>query len=337
MPDRFPLEGLFRHIVEVAPSAMVLINVTGRMELVNAQAEYLFGYTRDEMLGQPIEMLVPERFRARHSGLRSGFFTSPRHGPMAPGRDLYALRKDNSEFPVEIGLNPIETEDGPMVLSAIVDLTHRREEAERLQASLREKETLLGEIHHRVKNNLQIIYSLLNLQSARVSDPTARDLLRDSQNRIRSMALVHQTLYGSRNFAKVDFARFIDTLLPVLTEAYGVDANRVIVRIDVEPVRLPIDTAVPCGLLVNELLTNAFKHAFGPDDRGEIRVALTRQLGHEALLSVSDNGVGLPKDFDTVAKDTLGLQLVAVLADQLDGVISIRRADPTLFALRFPI
>src|SRR5438067_846350 len=128
---------------------MVMINQNGSMEMVNAQAERVFGQHRDEMLGQSIEMLVPERFRQAHPGLRGAFFRDPLSRPMGAGRDLYALRKDGSEFPVEIGLNPIETEEGPMVLSAIVDISDRKHREEGIQAALREKDILLGEIHHR--------------------------------------------------------------------------------------------------------------------------------------------------------------------------------------------
>jgi PAS domain S-box-containing protein len=337
MPDRIHLDGLFRQIVEAAPNAMIMVNMAGQVEMVNTQAEHVFGYTRNEIRGRSIEMLVPERFRRRHPGLRVAFFANSRSGAMAAGRDLYAVRKDGSEFPVEIGLNPIATDDGPMVLAAIVDISHRKEEEERIRAALKEKDILLGEIHHRVKNNLQIIYSLLNLQSARITDPAALELLRDSQNRVHSMALIHQTLYGSKDFARVDFALFIDTLLPALIRSYSVDANRIAIHVDVEPVRLPIDIAVPCGLVVNELITNAFRHAFRDRDHGKIRVALTRQLGNEALLSVSDDGIGLPEDLDIPKTETLGLQLVELLAGQMDGTLSIHRSNPTHFALRFPI
>ncbi len=337
MPDRLPLHRLFQQIFEAAPNAMVMINQSERVEMVNAQAEVVFGYERGEILGRPIEMLVPARFRRQHKESRLSFFADPRAGPMAVGRDLYAARKNGSEFPVEIGLTPIETDNGPMVLSAIVDISHRKEEEERIRATLREKDILLGEIHHRVKNNLQIVYSLLSLQSARITDPAALDLLLDSQNRIHSMALIHQTLYGSRDFARVDFALFIDTLLPALIKSFGAEADRISVHVDIEPVRLPIGVALPCGLVVNELITNAFRHAFRDRDRGEIRVALTRQSNDAALLSVSDDGIGLPDGAGIATTDTLGLQLVGQLADQMDGTISIRRSDPTQFSLRFPI
>jgi two-component sensor histidine kinase len=224
-----------------------------------------------------------------------------------------------------------------MVLSAIVDLSHRKHEEARIRAALREKDILLSEIHHRVKNNLQIVSSLLDLQAARVSDQAMRDLLRDSQNRIHSMALIHQALYGSKDLASVDFAQFSETLLSALIQSYEIDPDRIAIRVDVEPVQLPIDIAVPCGLVVNELITNALKHAFPNRGRGEIRIALTRQVGNEVLLSVSDNGIGLPDHVDTSRIETIGLQLVGLLADQLGGEISISQSSPTRFSLQFQI
>jgi two-component sensor histidine kinase len=281
-------------------------------------------------------MLVPERFRAHHPGLRGLFFSGPRSRPMGAARDLYGLRSDGSEFPLEIGLNPIETEDGTMVLSAIVDISDRKQKEDRVKSALNEKEILLREIHHRVKNNLQIVHSLLDIQSARISDKAARDMLRVSQSRIRSMALIHQTLYASNDFAKVDFGRFLDALVPVLIASYGVDSGQIAVHVDVDPVRLPIDAAVPCGLVVNELITNALKHAFAGRDHGEIRVALTRMANNETLLSVSDDGIGMPDGIDIAMTDTLGLQLVGLLADQLGGTLTIHRSNPTRLALKFP-
>ena len=331
------MESLFRQIVEAAPNAMVMVNLTGRIEMVNAQAEQMFGYARGEMLGRPVEMLIPERFRAHHPASGEAFFANAGAMPTATGREVYARRGDGTEFPVEIRLNPIDTDDGPMVLSAIADISHLKQEAERVQTALREKDVLLGEIHHRVKNNLQIVCSLLELQWARVTDPVALEMLRDSQNRVRSMALIHQTLYGSKDFSRVDFAVFIAALLPAITESHNVRSRGIAIRVDVEPIRLPIDIAMPCGLIVNELLTNAFKHAFPNRDHGELRIALTRQPGGDALLSVSDNGVGLPDGIDATRSATLGLPLVRVLTSQLNGSLTINPVGPTQFSIHLPI
>jgi len=335
--ERKRLEERFRRVVESAPNAMVMVSGRGRIEMVNTQAETLFGYTREEMLGQSIELLVPERYRGKHPDKRQSFFHDPRARPMGAGRDLFGQRKDGSEFPVEIGLNPIETEEGVMVLSAIVDISDRKQKEQRIQAALEEKDLLLGEIHHRVKNNLQIVHSLLDLQSTRIEDPAVLDMLMDSQNRVRSMALIHQTLYQSKDFAKVDFGGFLEALVPTLVASYGVDTGNINLRIEVDQVFLPINAAIPCGLIINELITNALKHAF-PDGRGgSVVVSIAHQPNDRVTLVVSDDGVGIPDALVIEKSDTLGLSLVTLLSKQLNGQLAIKRKNPTEFSLNFPI
>ena len=330
-------EARFRKVVEAAPNAMVMVRDTGHIEMVNAQAELVFGYPRAELLGQPIDMLVPERFRKHHPTLRGAFFGDPKSRPMGAGRDLYGLRKDGSEFPVEIGLNPIETEDGTMVLSAIVDISDRKSREGRIQAALKEKEILLGEVHHRVKNNLQIIHSLLYLQSAKIKDESLSKLLKESQNRIKSMALIHQTLYESKDFARVDFGLFLDTLVPTLVGSYSTDPSLINLSVNAVDVSIPINAAIPCGLIVNELISNALKHAFPDGQTGRIDVNLTNEAPHTVVLSVSDDGIGVSDDFDPERPTTLGLQLVWLLADQLGAEITLNRSNPTRVQLRFVI
>jgi PAS domain S-box-containing protein len=334
--ERKRLEERFRLVVESAPNAMVMINQTGAIEMVNAQAERVFGYVRAELLGQPVEMLVPERFRDGHPGMRCSFFAEPRSRPMGAGRDLYALRKNGSEFPVEIGLNPIETDEGTMVLSAIVDISERKHHEEHIAHDLKEKDVLLGEIHHRVKNNLQIVDSLLELQLPNISDPAVVEILKDAQNRIRSMGLIHQTLYQSQDFASVDFSGFLAALIPNLSVSYAAEPSRVALSIDAVGVLLPISVAVPCGLMVNELITNAFKHGFPGGRPGEITVSLRHEPGERVVLSVSDDGVGIPEGLDIAQAETLGLQLVTLLTDQLGAELVIQRSHPTRFELRLP-
>lgn len=329
------LEERLRQVVESAPSAMIMINKCGIIEMVNAQAERVFGYLRNELLNQPVEMLVPVRFSAQHPAMRSSFFHDPLARPMGKGRDLYARRKDGSEFPVEIGLNPIETDEGTKVLSAIVDISDRKQKEQKIQAALEEKNILLGEIHHRVKNNLQIVHSLLDLQSTRVADPAALDMLRDSQNRIRSMALIHQTLYLSNDFAKVNINNVLESLIPTLMESYCVDHSRIQYAFNAADVRLSINLAIPCGLIINELISNALKHAFPAQIAGTITVDLAQQDDGNVLLSVSDSGIGIPDEIDIKKTNTLGLQLVSLLADQLGATLTIRRANPTRFAISF--
>lgn len=327
----------FEQVVESAPNAMVMVNGDGQIEMVNTQAERVFGYSRDELLGKPVDDLVPERFRHHHAGLRGSYLAEPRSRPMGAGRDLYAMRKDGSEFPVEIGLNPIETDQGTMVLSAIVDISDRKQKEERITAALKEKDILLAEIHHRVKNNLQVVHSLLDLQSGRIADPVAIEMLRESQNRIRSMALIHQKLYEAKDFARVDFRNFLQTMVPTLMSSYSVDPRRIVPKIRAEEVQLPINAAVPCGLVINELVSNVLKHAFPENRGGQIEIDLRRGSASEVILSVSDNGIGLPSSFSLANVSTLGMQLLSLLADQLGAEMSIRPAYPTQFSLRFRI
>jgi PAS domain S-box-containing protein len=331
------LEERFRLVVEATPNALVMVNRAGLIEMVNAQAEHMFGYSRTELLGQPVEMLLPEPLRANHPRLRGSFYADASSRPMGAGRDLNAVRKDGVEFPVEIGLNPIETDEGTMVLAGVVDISDRKREEERLRAALKEKEILLGEIHHRVKNNLQIVHSLLDLQSASISDPAAVEMLRDGQNRIRSMALIHQLLYFSKDFARVDFATFLDNLIPTLVSSYAIESDRFTISINAADGQLPLNAAVPCGLIANELISNAFKHAFPGERRGEITIELNRDGTDQAVLLVSDDGIGIPDDLVLESTSTFGLQLVMLLADQLGGELEIHRSTPTRFLLRFPM
>jgi two-component sensor histidine kinase len=206
-----------------------------------------------------------------------------------------------------------------------------------LERRVQEKDILLSEIHHRVKNSLQVVSSLLSLESARIHDPSVNEMLQSTQSRIRSMALIHQTLYQSKDFAHVDFHAFLLSFVPTLIQSYSVRPDRVSVAFHVAEVRLPIDAAIPCGLIVNELISNALKHAF-PDDRmGTIRISFTQDEDNQATLSVVDDGVGIPEDFSLEHSVTLGVQLVYLLAGQIAGTVAFTKSAPTSFVVRFPL
>ncbi len=203
----------------------------------------------------------------------------------------------------------------------------------RLQASLREKEALLREIHHRVKNNMQIISSLFNLQAGTIRDPKAIEGIRECQSRIRSMSLIHEKLYQSKNLAQIQFADYIQSLTVHLFHFWQVGADRIKLETRLDPVVLDINTAIPAGLIVNEMISNALEHAFPDGRRGTIRVEL-RSSGAEAHeITVQDDGVGLPEGFEAAAQETLGLQLIHMLAGQLDGTVRIVREGGTRFTV----
>jgi PAS domain S-box-containing protein len=331
------LDEYLGHAFDSIPVAMVVVNRDGQITRANQLAETTFGYTSKELLGQPVEMLIPMRYRKAHPGYRSGFLAEPSARPMGAGRDLSGLRKDGSEFPVEIGINPVQTGEGPMILSVILDLSERKQSEKRIQAALQEKELLLEEVHHRVKNNLQVIHSLLDLQVLRLKDPDLVGMLRDSQNRIRSMSMIHQTLYQSHDFAQVDFHRLLSELLPTLMDSYGMVGGHVNMVIDASDVKIPINEAIPCGLIVNELVSNALKHGFADRRQGSIWVSLVRDADDNVELSISNDGAGIPEEQSLDRTGALGLQLVHLLTRQLHGRLDVQRSNPTRFTLRFPL
>jgi PAS domain S-box-containing protein len=328
----------FRRVVEWAPSAMVIVDQAGRIVLVNAETERVFGYLRGDLVGQSIELLVPNRFSAHHAVFRDGFFANPTPRPMGSGRDLFARRADGSEFPVEIGLNPIEAGGGLMVLASIVDITERQRARHSLEQALEEKTVLLNELHHRVKNNLQMISSLLNLQAGMSDDPHLRDVLSETQNRVRAMGLTHQLLYEHKDFSRVDLGEYLGRLAQLLASAYRPRSGHIELMLSMPPEAhyLGLDRAIPCGLAVNELVTNAFKHAFPGEREGTITVALGTADGDDIVLTVRDDGIGLPPEFQMSTVKSLGLQLLPLLVEQLKGRLEIEREGGSRFSLRFP-
>lgn len=319
-------EARFRDLLESAPDAMVIVDDAGAIVLVNSQTESLFGYRRDQLLGQPVEILIPERYHAQHTNHRSRFFHTSRVRPMGAGLELFGRRENGTEFPVEISLSPIHTEEGQLVSSAIRDITDRKLVEEQLRASLREKETLLQEIHHRVKNNLAVIGSSFYLQSTVVPDAETAQILQACQDRVRSMALVHERLYHSGNFAQIDLAKYVEDLARDLVATYAVGETVVSLTFDLETFFIPLDRAVPLALMLNEVMTNALKHAFPDQAAGTIRVWIRTNEHAERELGVSDDGVGMEEGRES--SQSFGMKLLASLARQVDGTLEFGDASP---------
>ncbi|MDF1526443.1 MAG: histidine kinase dimerization/phosphoacceptor domain -containing protein [bacterium] len=245
------------------------------------------------------------------------------------------LLKDGQIF--EEYAAPMLDEDG-LYLGRVIyfrDITQDRHSEDILRSSVREKEVLLQEIHHRVKNNLQVISGLMDLQSYHITDDSVKGVYKESRNRVITMALIHEELYQSRNLAQVDYGTYIRNLVNNLFKSYAVDLGKVKLNIQAENMLMVVDTGIPCGLIINELITNAFKHAFPDGREGEVTI-IFRQAGEGKFhLEVNDDGVGIPEDIDIRKTQSLGLQLVTMLVEQLSGEMRINSDKGTSFVIEF--
>jgi PAS domain S-box-containing protein len=326
-------EEMFRSMVENAQSGIAIIDDKHRFVYVNDELVRILGFARNEIVGSDFRDYLAEESREMVSDIylrrQSGEDVSSRY-------EFTIVRQDRKKRRMEISSSIISSSRyRTATLSQIRDVTEQRQAEEQIKASLQEKEVLLREIHHRVKNNLQIISSLLNLQSQHVEDLKALEMFKESRLRVRSMAMVHEKLYRSKDLSRVDFREYVHSLSYHLFQMYGVASDTVALTIDIEDVLLDINTAIPCGLLVSELISNALKHAFPQGRKGEVTVSMKPIENGDIALEVSDNGVGLEDDLDLKNTESFGLQLVDMLTEQLQGTISIDRNGGTTFALRF--
>lgn len=327
----------YRHLVDQIPAVVFSAALDGGLHelYVSPQIEGLLGYSQEEWLASPVlwyERLHRDDRRTLDREFARGCATG---GPFRA--DCRFLRRDGRIVWVHGEARLIRDGAGaPILLQGVAfDISETKRAEEIASASLREKETLLKEIHHRVKNNLQVTSSLLRLQAERVEDESARRALREGQSRIRSMALVHELLYRSKDLSRVDLAEYVRDLVRQLVRSHGAEAAHVRVETRLTSVAMPIDIAVPCGLILNELVSNALKHAFPAGHKGLIEVAIEAR-DRSYVLTVRDDGVGLPSDLDPAATTTLGLRLVRTLADQLGAELLVRSKGGTEVSLRLP-
>lgn len=237
---------------------------------------------------------------------------------------------------VEVNLDPIIQEDGEINEVSCIgfEISEQKKKTELINKSLKEKDTLLREVHHRVKNNLQIVSSLLNLQSAVVKDEQVSDILKESQNRIQSMSYIHESLYINNDFSAVNLRDYIQGLCSNLVQSYSLIGNNVDIVTVVDDISLELDQAIPCGLILNELLSNCFKHAYPNGEKGRLRIELREKDGRMAIL-VEDDGKGIPEDWDVETAESLGIQLVYTLTEQLDGDIELSNERGTKYLITF--
>jgi len=319
--------------VEQSPAVVVITDLEGTIEYVNPKFSEITGYARSEAIGQNPRILK--------SGEMSSDAYQELWATITSGREwrgeFHNRRKDGSLYWEYASISPIRDADGNIThyLAIKEDITDRKNAEAQIRQSLHEKEILLKEIHHRVKNNMQVISSLLDLQAHKIQDATLITMFQESQQRVKSMALVHEKLYQTENLSCIDFGDFITTLANELMSMWHMDTRNVAIKTSAISASLDVDAAVPCALILNELVTNCCKYAF-PDDRpGSIEVDFYYK-DSRYVLTVRDDGIGLPEGFDPTASETLGLQLVSVLAKQLRGNVLLNSQNGTEVTVSFP-
>jgi len=327
--ERHLAEEKFRAVVEAVPNGIVMVDGCGKIALVNRATEALFGYTRQELMGQPVEMLVPPAERPAHPHYRARFMAAPQARPMGSGRDLMGRRKDGTTFPVEIGLSPLETAEGPRVVATVIDISKRKRAEAALAEALEQQKMLMRELSHRVANGFQIISSLLNWQRRAVRDEAAAEALEATARRVNGMALVHRRLYLNENSPGAqDMAAYLDGLCEDLRGAFIADTAACSLAFEgAGGEGISTDKAVAVGLLATELVTNALKYARGAGEA--VRIVLRwEDLADGHRLTVSDDGMGLPEDFDPTKSSGLGMLVVRTQLQQLGGELTTDRTPP---------
>ena len=333
-------EEKYRLISENSGDVIWLLDIgSQKFTYVSPSVYKLRGYTVEEVLNQSMEdVLTPESYQSITENLPGAIqaFLSGEESAILQTNRVDQTCKDGSIVHTEVVTSLLTDDDKNVtgILGVSRDITKRVEMEEELKKSLQEKEMLLKEIHHRVKNNLMIISSLLNLQSRYIKDKEALSIFKESQSRANSMALIHERLYRSDDLKRINFGDYIRKLSNDLFRTYVADNGRIKLNIDVEDVMMDINTSIPLGLILNELVSNALKHAFPGDMGGEINV-IFKSSGEDYQLTVSDNGVGLPADLDYKNTDSLGMQLVNNLTGQIDGNLELDATNGTKFSIIF--
>ena len=324
-------EEKYRELVENINDVIFSTDQDGVVTYISPAVERVLGFCPGDITGKKLTDLIHAEDQER---IRADFGTTLA-GDLRPNE--YRMKTKTGEFCwVRTSSRPLLADGAPSGISGtLVDITEQKRAEENIRASLKEKEVLLKEIHHRVKNNLQIISSLLSMQSRRVKDAHILDVLKESQNRVQTMALIHDRIYRSADLSRVDLRDYITRLVNELYTSYCVDPGRVQLQTDLEQVLMGIEKAIPCGFIINELVSNSLKHAFPGSKRGILRICMSSGSGGSIRLSVADDGAGLPKDLDFRNTESLGLQLVCGLVTQLRGTIEREGEKGTAFRIEF--
>jgi PAS domain S-box-containing protein len=314
-------EKQYRDLIELAQEGIWVIDKDSTTIFVNPSMATMLGYTPEEMAGKSLFDFMDEA----DIKIAKKNIERCQHG-IAEQHDFEFLHKDGTRIFTTLETSPIFDEEGQYAgaISGVMNMTARKQAEDELKTSLHEKDILLRELYHRTKNTMQVIRSMLLLQAVRIPKNAAvQKLVADTENRILAMALVHEKLYQSQDLSRIRIQDYVDELAQLIMQSYSCPLHQISLSLDVQPMRVLLDIAIPCGLVLNELLSNALKHAFPGDIQGNISIRLFRNDAGNLELHVADNGVGVPEMFDFRKQDTLGLQTIIALAEhQLRGRVA---------------
>jgi len=327
----------FRHSLEDLPLGVRIVTIEGETIYANQAILDIYGYaSMEELKTTPVEnRYTPESF-AEYKIRRE----KRKRGDDAPSEyDIDILRKDGEVRHLHVFRKDVLWNGERQFQVLYSDITDRKQAEERIHASLQEKELLLSEVHHRVKNNMQVISGLLALQARSAGNPELTGKLNESQSRIRSMVMIHEKLYNSKDFTRIDLAGYVRSLSEELFQSYKISPGKIYLIIQTDgDVYVDINKAIPCGLILNELISNALKHAFPEDRHGELQIIIRETKNTEIEIVVRDNGLGLPDDVDIFQPLSVGLHLMnGLVKNQLDGQMEVRRDSGTEIRIKFPL
>ena len=323
---------LLEGIINNSSISIYVLDTEGHFILINDRFAEIFDLDKEAVIGRTDFDIFPADTAKAY---QNSDLEILRQGKLIQIEEQLELEDGIHNF-ITLKFPLLDATGAPYALCGLAtDITERKQIEAQIKASLEEKEVLLKEIHHRVKNNMQIISSLLDLQADNITDEGAREVFKESQQRVKSMALIHEQLYQSTDLAQIDFVEYVARLTDHLLRSYATQASSVALHVDIDPLFLSVETAIPCGLIINELITNAFKHAFPNGKSGEIYVGLQRLADGQLTLSIRDNGVGLPADLDIRQIQSLGLTLMTTLVRQLNGTVDIHNNGGAEFRVTF--
>ncbi len=319
-------------LIESARDIISTITVDGKFTSLNSAFEEITGWSAKKWIGIEFKRLVhPDDMAKAEQNFRNTF-----DGNISKPNEVRFLCKNGEYFTGEVLITPLYTGDKiNEILGLVRDITERKKSEESIRNSLREKETLLKEIHHRVKNNLQIISSLLQLQTNKLSDPFITDILKDLRTRVIAMTIIHKQFYQSEFLSRIDIKNYAEQLTQQLFYIYGINQDSISFSVISDKIELDMETALPCGLIINEIISNSIKHAFKGIIKPEIILDFKKTEDDRYVLNIKDNGIGFNNAVNFKNAESMGLQLINTLVNQLDGQIRLNSENGTEYTLTF--